>query len=203
MDEPRCATVVSLKPCTLVDENLEIFASTIDKLMSKLRKPWSIKDSFAKLDLQLLGFEILFEASWIWREASDENVKPANAWTRIRSSQGLLKWEQAWRHGQSVGPAQQFPIALLQDPSISFFEKLVAVGYSSGCIANKSSTVTGITNFFSDSVDKAQNFRAAAAIAQSVAPEKPLIGYERGDLLLCAECLRFQAIGHLRIWHTR
>lgn len=187
---------------SLAKESGDQILTSIVELNSTLQRPWAIKDSFASLELKALGFKILFEASWIWREATGTIYSSTKGWTKIQSSEELRTWEQAWRVGQTVAADPQFPAALLQEPSITFLGLPSADGYSAGCIVNTSSTVSGFSNFFSITPNIAANYAAAAAMAQSIAPAKPLTSFERGTLLACAENLGFENVGPLRIWHN-
>ena len=187
---------------TLAKEPSDLVMASIFDLQSNLRKPWALKDSFANLELKSLGFEILFDASWIWRDATSQAPAAADGWTKIQSAEELRNWELAWRHGQTAGAETQFRASLLQEPSVSIFGMCVEGVFTAGCIANASPTVTGLSNFFSIAPNTAANYAAAAAIAQSIAPAQPLISFERGPLLACAESLGFESVGQLRIWHN-
>ena len=187
---------------TLAQAPSDLILASIVDLNSTLQKPWAIKDSFAIFELKSLGFEILFKASWVWREATNAIFTNAKGWKKIQSSDELRNWEQAWRVGQTVGADMQFPDALLQEPSITILGLPSADGYSTGCIVNTSPTVSGFSNFFSITPNITANYAAAAAMAQSFAPARPLVGFERGPLLACAESLGFENVGPLQIWHN-
>jgi hypothetical protein len=88
------------------------------------RTAFSVKDSFATLDLRSLGFEVLFEATWLWMTA-DGRPRTADsgqwsvdsgqwavsskqrsavggqwldelAWSAVTDEAGLARWEAAW-----------------------------------------------------------------------------------------------------------
>ncbi|MCA9298445.1 MAG: hypothetical protein KDA28_05225, partial [Phycisphaerales bacterium] len=57
--------------------------------------PWSIKDSFGRLDLGPAGFDVLFEANWIG--ARRRACRPSGIrWTAIKSDRDLAMWECCW-----------------------------------------------------------------------------------------------------------
>ena len=96
-------------------------------LDSVLPRPWAVKDSYQRLDLVPLGFEVLFEAEWIGLPADHELPDPAisgPAWATVRSDADLLAWERALHGGStaaaSAGVARVFDPALLDDPDIRF-----------------------------------------------------------------------------------
>ena len=79
----------------LTDESSGTFIPSIIELHATLDRPWAIKDAYASLDLQPFGFEILFEANWVWREAAMAHPPSTAAWTKIQSVEELQKWEKA------------------------------------------------------------------------------------------------------------
>jgi hypothetical protein len=59
---------------------------------------WAVKDSFAALDLDRMGFDLLFEARWIHRPAGAFGAAGAQ---RVTDEAMLEAWEQAWGGGAS------------------------------------------------------------------------------------------------------
>ena len=66
-----------------------------------------VKDSFCALDLAALGFQPLFDATWLWRAPSE-----------------LAQWETAWSGSPANNPSSEHPRlflpALLADPELVF-----------------------------------------------------------------------------------
>ena len=95
----------------------------IDALIRSARRPWSVKDSFACLDLGRLGFSVLFDAQWIAMPLpeSPPKARPALKWARIDTPGELRRWERAWA-GSGASPDQppMFPPQLLSDPDVAF-----------------------------------------------------------------------------------
>ncbi len=73
-------------------------AVAVSLLDGKLGRQWSVKDSFADLDLQVHGFMPLFDAAWIWCGGSPREIAPphcdALSWTAVASPAGLADWER-------------------------------------------------------------------------------------------------------------
>jgi hypothetical protein len=68
----------------------------------------SIKDSFASLDMNAYGFQVLFDAQWIVHRAPASSPSPdAVRWEVVRDGVGLAAWEQAWR-GDDGPPGSTF-----------------------------------------------------------------------------------------------
>lgn len=111
---------------------------------------WSIKDSYACLDLSSLGFSQLFRADWIWREprqASVREVVSGLLWTRVATARELMEWEAAWagdaRNDAPVRRTRQFPEPLLASPDHAFVAGRLEGTVVAGGIANRSPGVVG------------------------------------------------------------
>lgn len=169
-------------------------------LAQKFNGSIGLKDSFCELELQANGFEVLFGASWIWREAG---LQPgANTWERIEDEAGLELWEQAWKKSGSPTPQRMFTAKLLARPEMVFLGHRQDGEIGSGCIANISGTCAGISNVFSRSPSGNVFAQATAAVA-AVAPHLPIAGYESGADLGHARKAGFETVGDLRILVTR
>ncbi|WP_299861629.1 hypothetical protein [uncultured Hoeflea sp.] len=158
-----------------------------------------LKDSFCELDLQSSGFDILLDASWIWRSSG----KPSgfNCWERIETEADLLAWEGAWKRMGSPAPQRMFRASLLDRPDIVFLCHKSDGEIAAGCIANLSETCIGISNLFSRTQSAGVFAEAAAAVAAvaAVAPDLPITGYESGEDLDHAIQAGFETVGDLRV----
>ena len=63
----------------------------------------SIKDSFSRIDPGALGLMVLFEVSWIWCEAEQQDMPPT--WVRINNGADLSDWHTAWTAWKDDGSA--------------------------------------------------------------------------------------------------
>lgn len=158
-----------------------------------------VKDSFCELALENNGFEVLFGASWIWREPRPE---AATNLTRIDTKTGLESWEAAWKRSGSPTPHTMFPAALLERADTVFLGHIVDDAILAGCIATISDDCVGISNVFSVS-NSSEVFAQATAAVSSLAPDLPIVGYESGDDLAHALDAGFSPVGDLRILVAR
>ncbi|MEV1003229.1 hypothetical protein [Nonomuraea sp. NPDC050202] len=135
----------------------------------------SIKDSFATLDLP--GFEVLFEARWIHREAPG---RAGTNWRVVRDAAALAGWERA------CGMKDLFLPPLLDEATI-----VHAPDLSSGAVLTATGPAVGVSNVFGD-------WGGVLATAAELFPGRPLVGYESDP----APALRhgFTTIGPLRVW---
>ncbi|NJP98052.1 hypothetical protein HCN51_52990 [Nonomuraea sp. FMUSA5-5] len=135
----------------------------------------SVKDSFATLDLP--GFDVLFEAQWIFREAPE---KAATSWRVVRDEATLAEWERA------CGMKDLFRPALLDEATI-----VHAPDLSAGAVLTATGPAVGVSNVWGD-------WSGVLAAAAGLFPGRPLVGYESDP----SDALRrgFTTIGPLRVW---
>lgn len=165
--------------------------------------PWAVKDSFARLDLTALGFDCLFEASWIICPPDGSISAPAGTsirWHRTDNAAELAAWEKAWRRDLSAGSAAIFQPALLQDPAIAILAGTLADRIVAGCILNLSSGAIGLSNLFGPGEMRAAVWTACRNQARAFAPGLPIVGYEQGEDLAYALAAGFRELGPLRVW---
>lgn len=165
----------------------------------------SVKDSFALLDLEPWGFEVLFEAQWIHRPAggAPEGGSTAVRWEPLGGAASLPAWETAWSGGDE--PTGLFRPELLADGEDTTF----LAGYSSagrivaGAIASRSDAVLGISNLFAtDDAPGGEEAAWAGCLTEAARlwPGLPVVGYESGESLEAAVRQGFAPAGPLRVW---
>ncbi|HTI24124.1 MAG TPA: hypothetical protein VL652_24205 [Kutzneria sp.] len=159
---------------------------------------YSIKDSFADLDLAVHGFVELFAAQWIYRPAGLR--APATSLRTQRVCAGELgAWQAAW-HGGDDAP-DVFRPALLGDSSVLVLgfrrgEELVG-----GVVLNRSVGVVGLSNLFAvDSRDVGEVWSSAIVAAGGYCPGLPVVGYEQREDVVEALASGFGVVGPLRVW---
>lgn len=166
-----------------------------------LKLPFAIKDSLARLELTPLGFQLLFEASWIWRTPNSKlkNNVDGIRWTMVQSAGELERWELAWSDeptNQRVQPHIFLP-SLLDDESIRFIAAYRGNKIIAGVVANLTGDVVGVSNIFAP--NDALWADCITAVT-NVFPDLPLVGYEHGDTLTFAKTLGFEELGRLKVW---
>lgn len=159
----------------------------------------SIKDSFASLDLRPYGFGVLFDAHWIARPpAAPPPPDDGPRWERIRDSDELASWEEAWRGDD--GPTGIFGTALLAFPSVTIVGARQDGRVVAGAVLSGNGTVVGITNFFSDRLLDPVSWSGCLRLASSLFPAATVVGYESGAALTAARRHGFIPVGALRVW---
>jgi hypothetical protein len=184
-----------------VVERIEVERHLQTLIDLKLPNGFSVKDGLARLELTSLGFQLLFEASWIWRAP---NLKLKNTvdriyWTTVQNATALEKWERAWS-GQPRNQEAQTRIflpSLLNDEDIRFIAAYQEEHIIAGVIANRTDDVVGVSNIFAPDDELWADCIAAVT---NLFPELPLVGYERGDNLALTKTLGFEELGSLKVW---
>jgi hypothetical protein len=169
---------------------------------------WSIKDSYAHLDLSSWGFDQLFAAEWIWHDplqATTHEGGTSLVWSQIATGAELAEWEDAWSDDEgnkSVNRVtRQFPDRLLASPDHAFLAGRLDGKIVAGGIANRSPGVVGLSNVFSPAAFAKEKWAALVRCASAAFPNTPLVGYERDAELRLAMSAGFAAIGPLRVWY--
>lgn len=169
------------------------------------RATFSVKDSFAALDLRPLGFDVLFEAQWMWREpAAPPPVADGGPdWSIVDTPDELALWEAAWAglHEGGVPETERiFRPPLLAEPGFVFLAGRRDGRITAVAAANRSGDEVGLSNVFSPSEEMAVCWAGVVAFAGELFPGRPLVGYERGDDLAAAFAAGFQPVAPLRVW---
>jgi hypothetical protein len=150
---------------------------------SNLPGRWAVKDSFNTLDIARLGFEVLFEASWI-RKAEPK------AETMVSG----LSWERARPGGDS------FPASLFSDENFAMFSGRRGGAIVAGGTLYRADGVVGISNVVADADEEPAVWRDLSVLAAATFPGLALVGYESGDELRAARKAGFEIGDPLRVW---
>jgi hypothetical protein len=175
-------------------------------LRDSLLRPFSVKDSFALLDLVPLGFRVLFEAEWTRRDP--EALPPPlesnrAAWRRVTDPFELEHWEAAWSRNGSPTVRRVFLPGLLANVAVSVLAARRGDRIVAGCVAHRSAETVGFSNFFTEDPDIDGLLAEAVGEVSRFAPGLPVVGYERGAALARVLRLGFRAVGPLRVWTTQ
>jgi hypothetical protein len=157
----------------------------------------SVKDSFSRMNADVLGLTVLFEASWIWCEAVRQGM-PSD-WVRINNAADLSDWHKAWSGDDSPADQVIFPPACLNDLSLAFLARRKGTTVEAGCVANLSANAVGLSNIFSVRLSQQQLFEEALSAVSAFGKGRPVVGYEQGDSLATALSIGFRDVGPLRV----
>ena len=177
-------------------------AAIASLVLAEVAPSFSVKDSFACLDLRSLGFHKLFDASWIWCGASTSPPPGGERlrWSAVVKAEELSEWEAAWSDPSADAAPRLFPACLLEEPELVFLAGRIDSEICAGAIANRSGSVVGLSNVFGRGGSAAPHWPGGVRSLREHFPGLPIVGYEAGPDLSAAEAVGFEAIGPLRIW---
>jgi len=160
----------------------------------------SIKDSFACLDLTPFGFQVLFEAEWIYRpaDARSRTNGSGSRWIRVQDRALFARWEDAWRT-DGTGAGVLLP-TLLDNKAVTILAAVEGYRVDAGAVINRGESVLGISNIFSLSGNLSDAWTGCLAAVDRYLPGFPLVGYETGESLAEACERDFRSVGRLRVW---
>lgn len=163
----------------------------------------AVKDSFAVLDLTSFGFNQLFQAQWIFRQAPTTALSRQRTsdpqWKRIVSEEELLRWEEAW--SQTALPVNRlfFP-KLLHNADICIMAAYKKDQIIAGAIANRTTGVVGLSNIFTPKREPEWYWEGLLNMIAVYYPTLPIVGYEQDESLQTALHIGFTPLGPLRVW---
>ena len=168
----------------------------VDEVLARLqdRDHASFKDSYATLDPSPSAMEMLFAATWIYREAeSGPDAAAPTGWSVVTDVDRLAAW--TGRHDT----AEVLLPGILDRAHLKVLARLTDGEIRAGAVARLGSGTVDVSNVFAvpgEMVDWEELSRAIHALF----PARPLVGYERGDDLAAATAAGFVAVGELRVW---
>ena len=172
-----------------------------------LSEGWGVKDSFCSLDLIPLGFQPLFEASWLWRcpfKPIPNRTASALRWTWVKGALELAKWERAWGGSQapdtSTRRSRLFLPAMLTNPEIGFVAAYRGQSIVAGAVANHTKDVVGLSNVFVPQDDQVSFYAGCVAMTHERFPDMPVVGYERGLEFAIVQEIGFEILQPLKVW---
>lgn len=180
----------------------EIFEA-IDKNFERENwSEWSIKDSFAVLNLTEYKFETLFSAQWFYLEA--EKFTPLKSESNLsfailENESDLEIWRKAWDDNEKLGK-EIFDSKLLNNPRVYFIAGYENNKIACGCFLNKSDSVLGVSNFFAKDTS-IYYWSEIIEFIFSAVEKTDIVGYEQNALVEKLEKrLNFEKVGDLTIW---
>jgi hypothetical protein len=155
----------------------------------------AVKDAWARLDLTPLGFEPLFEAQWLYRDAGPLQIPPTDLQFEFVQTPAALREFSVACNGADLA-AVYSPI-LLDHAHIRWILARRQGQIAGGVTAVHAEGVNGVNNLFASSPQDQASLICAAVNA--FAPG-PACSYARGDSIAPFLSLGFEAVGKLRVW---
>lgn len=152
-----------------------------------------VKDSFCELDLSAAGFDLLFTASWLWRDGPAGSGRPSS-WVDVADGASLAAWTAGHDTAEVLLPG------ILQRGGFAVLARHDEHGRTvAGAVARLGSGVVDVSNVHAQPGHEVDWDELAAAVAARF-PGRPLVGYESGADLEAAVAGGFAPVGDLRVW---
>lgn len=162
----------------------------VDRLADRPR--CGVKDSFATLDLTGGGLEVLFDASWMYREAPS-GVPGLTAWSRVATAAELEVWTSLHDTTGVLLPG------LLDQAHFAVLARYSAGEIVAGAVARLAGGVVDVSNTYSVPGHDLDWSELVGGVAARF-PGRALVGYTRGEELDDAVDAGFRVVGDLRVW---
>ncbi|KAB2333352.1 hypothetical protein F7731_15985 [Cytobacillus depressus] len=153
----------------------------------------SIKDSYANHDMARFGFNILFEAEWIYHASVSELEPIQTNWRVITTEKDLAQWTITSELECVIKP----DLLKLKNVKIFILEKNDGIY---GFIANLNANVVGISNVFSVGNENKSLWRDIPKIVSNEFPGLSMVGYEHSSKLTATHSSGWISTGPLRVW---
>ena len=170
-------------------------AVTGDQILARLhdRPEAAVKDSFSRVDLSTAGWSLLFNATWMYRAGGSSGAASAPGWGPVRSAEELSVWNE---HNDTTGVVLP---ALLRRAHFRVLARYVDEEMVGGAVARLSGGVVDVSNVHARAGHELDWAGLVQAAGRSF-PDRPLVGYARGDSLQLALQTGFVPTGDLRVW---
>jgi len=161
---------------------------------------WSLKDSFARLELEPLGLRVLFDAQWFGLPAGaldNPDRETDLRFVPVADAAALKHWERAWQQSSPAPGRRVFPPGLLSHPDVTFLSVMRGSQLVGGAAANLSSGAVGLSNVFGPSLALQ---RDCVRFLRALHPDRAIVGYGRAAGLRDLAPLGSLELGSLRVW---
>src|SRR2546425_2173226 len=112
------------------------------------------------------GFRPLFRAEWLLREPGRARAGSDRGWSALTTQAQLVEWESTW--AESHEASGFFRPALLVDEAVRMLARYDGGRILAGAVANRSTTVIGLSNVFDAGGDQESAWLGAAAAANAL-----------------------------------
>jgi hypothetical protein len=159
------------------------------------RSRCGVKDSFATLDLTGGGMRVLFDASWMHREASQVHPVPPDSWgwSRVTTAAELDTWTSLHDTTGVLLPG------LLDCAHFAVLAKYADGEIVAGAVARLAGGVVDVSNTYAVGGHDL-DWSELVAVVTARFPGRALVGYTAGEELDQAAEAGFTVVGDLRVW---
>jgi hypothetical protein len=153
----------------------------------------SVADSYGTVDLAPAGFQRLFTASWLHREAPPAATTLPRAWGVITEAGELARWNERHDYAGVLLPA------FLEHPRFIVLARHGTGGPLGGAVLHEAGATVELSNAWAVRGGD-EDVAAMVACAAVLHPGRPLVGYAHGDELGRWLAAGFRATGTHVVW---
>jgi hypothetical protein len=166
-----------------------------DAVAAEVARPTthSVADTFADVPLDAAGYELLFEATWVYAAVPARPTAQPPNWSVIATPTELDAWSVAHDY---VGV---LPPDVLTLPEVKVLARHQNGRITAGAVLHAGEAAVGLSNVWSEPGHDL-NWSEVLATAWSIHPESDLVGYENGRDLSAALSAGFTGLGLHRVW---
>jgi hypothetical protein len=136
----------------------------------------------------------MFSATWIHHEGEPRPQRSTPAgWAAVTTAGQLAEWTRQHDTGEVLLPP------LLRRAHFRILAKYVDSRIVAGAVARLGSGTVDVSNVYAVP-GHALDWAELAEVVAGCFPDRPLVGYERGDALSAALDAGFVSVGELRVW---
>jgi hypothetical protein len=150
----------------------------------------SVADSFADLDLP--GFRLLVEATWVHHAGGTRGAVP-DAWSVVATPDALALWSRLHDY---VGV---LPPIVLDRPAFTVLGRFEGEDLVGGAVLHDGSRTVGLSNTWARP-GHPLDWQEMVAAAHAVHPDRALTDYAYGEDLHGLLAAGFHAVGSQRVW---
>lgn len=153
----------------------------------------SVADSYGSLDLAPAGFERLFEARWLHREAPPPADTLPEGWGVVTEPGELARWNERHDYAGVLLPA------FLEHPRFAVLARHGPDGPVGGAVLHEAGATVELSNAWAAG-GRDEDVAAMVACAAVLHPGRALVGYAHGDELGRWLAAGFRTTGTHVVW---
>lgn len=182
---PLHSTAKTVEPGTAPDRALAAVASS---------EQGGVADSFGELELRGAGLDLLFEAQWIHRPATDPLTRHLpSGWSVVRTSEALARWTARPDTSDVLLPG------LLDRSSFRVLGRYADGRPVAGAVTHLCGGVVDLSNVWAEDGDE-PDWPELVRVVSALHPGRDIVGWEHGEALDRARDAGFAAVGPQLVW---
>ncbi|MFC7492105.1 MULTISPECIES: hypothetical protein [unclassified Knoellia] len=168
---------------------------TVDRVLRAMEpfEHCSVADSYGTVDLAPAGFQQLFEADWLHREAASPQASLPKGWGVVSDPDELGRWNELHDYTGVLLPA------FLEHPRFTILAQRESEELVGGAVLHEAGATVELSNAWAAGGQQ-EDVAAMVACAAVLHPGRALVGYAHGDELGRWIAAGFHTTGPQVVW---